>query len=800
MPPSRDAVTGRFVSSGSGAELERLLVRILGDNTHLVKTLMNSQKAVSSLSTNLVKVGKMATTAISIPLAGAATLGVKAFADFDDAMVKSTAIMTDLDDQIEQTMRTQALHMAQNGVQSATELAQSYFFLASAGLSAEQSIAALPIVQSFATAGAFDMARATDLVTDAQSALGLSSKDTAEAMKNMTRVSDVLVKANTLANATVEQFSIALTSKAGASLKAFNKDIEEGVAVLAAFADQGVKAELAGNQLDRIIRLLSKTSMDNAEAHKELGFSVFDSTGKMRNLGDVVANLENILRGMSDETKVATLDILGFEARVQQAILPLLGTSDAIKRYEKELRDAGGTTSTVADKQLKSLTSQMKMLWNTIKVAAIGIGEVLSPAVEWVTEKVKLATEWFNNLTKGQKQLIVTVGAIAAAIGPLMITLGIMGNSIIGLVGAIGAIGTVVSTVGAPVLAVVAAVAALSTAVAGLVAYLVGTDGLKQAWDTVLEASKNMLNKTIGFFQNWSANVQIITEWVKDNWLNLIRDMGSSWLGTFKSMVNNAKVSVDILYRLWTTFNGWFVVQIQRVMTVEFLMWVSSGLKEAAKMVWSFGKEVAKSIVAALSGQTYDMSGFIEQMSRDFKNGMENENLGDAFNRIIQEEAKNFKSPFDFFERSTTPLNLMLDGAKEESEKLTATLIDQSTALKGLANEQDNVFKKALPDIDAKKKVKKATEETNKVLKENEERLRAIQAVESGSAEALFRISQFRANSPQNVSPARVPQVNHLDAAHRDVLENLLERVAEAVEKDDNKIPIVIEAANLTEG
>jgi len=240
-------------------------------------------------------------------------------------------------------MRQTAISLSGESSKSATDLAQSYFYLASAGKDAAQSMALLPKVTAFAIAGAFDMATATDLLTDAQSALGMSVKDNVtQDMLNLVRVSDVLVKANTLANASVEQFSIALTSKAGASLKAFNKDIEEGVAVLAAFADQGVKAELAGNQLDRVIRLLSNSSMDNAEAHKRLGFSVFDNEGKMRNLGDIIGNLENILAGMSNQTKVVTLDMLGFEARVQQAILPLLGTSEAIKEYERELRRAGG--------------------------------------------------------------------------------------------------------------------------------------------------------------------------------------------------------------------------------------------------------------------------------------------------------------------------------------------------------------------------------------------------------------------------------------------------------------------------
>src|SRR5690606_21262168 len=109
-------------------------------------------------------------------------------------------------------------------------------------------------MQDFATAGAFDLALATDLATDAQSALGMTSKDVAKDQENLIRVTDVLVKANTLANANVQQFSEAITNDAGAALKAFGKDIEEGAAILAAYADQGTKGQVAGSNLSRVMR------------------------------------------------------------------------------------------------------------------------------------------------------------------------------------------------------------------------------------------------------------------------------------------------------------------------------------------------------------------------------------------------------------------------------------------------------------------------------------------------------------------------------------------------------------------
>ena len=99
-------------------------------------------------------------------------LFLKTFAGFDDALNQSLAIMGDVSDAMRKDMAQAAKDVARETRFNATDAAESYFFLASAGLDAKQSIEALPQVAQFAQAGMFDMAQATDLLTDAQSALG----------------------------------------------------------------------------------------------------------------------------------------------------------------------------------------------------------------------------------------------------------------------------------------------------------------------------------------------------------------------------------------------------------------------------------------------------------------------------------------------------------------------------------------------------------------------------------------------------------------------------------------------------
>lgn len=335
---------------------------------------------------------------IGIALLAIGALSVKVFASFDDAMIKSLAIMGDVSAGMQQEMRDLARVLAIDGVTSATDLAKSYFFLASAGLTAEQSMASLATVEAFAVAGAFDMAEATDLLTDAQSALGLTVKDSTQNMMNMTRVSDVLTGANTLANASTRQFALALTSQAGPAMKAFNIPLEQGVAVLAAFADQGIKAQVAGSMFSRMLRLMTKGFRDNTAAWRRFNINIFDATGELLPMGDIINSLTKALGAMSTQQKGAALEMLGFMARSQQAILPLLGLGDRINEYNKQLEKMNGITKEVHEKQLTSFSSQMKILLNNVKDVAISIGERLAPELlkfsNWFRANREIIKRW----------------------------------------------------------------------------------------------------------------------------------------------------------------------------------------------------------------------------------------------------------------------------------------------------------------------------------------------------------------------------------------------------------------------
>lgn len=360
------------------ATFSKLNIALTGTATGLFKTLKSAETRLGRFSRTIGGVTKrIAGLGLGITgLAGTAGLVslIRRTEEFNQAMANSTAIMGDLSNEMRTGLTDAANSVALAFRFSAKEAAESFFFLASAGLDAKQSIAALPQVAAFAQAGNFGLALATDLVTDAQSALGLTVKDSAKNLENLTRVTDVLVKGNKLANTSVQQLSEAIVNKAGVAARGLGKDIEEVAAVLLGFADQGKKGADAGTLFDIALRELQLRAILNKKAFKELNIEVFDTFGEMNNLADIIQDLEIAFAGLGDEQRKVQFTTLGFQEKSQAAIKILLGTSEAVRGYEKNLRSAGGFTREVAEKQLPPFTKAMSQLSAVIDIFAQKLG------------------------------------------------------------------------------------------------------------------------------------------------------------------------------------------------------------------------------------------------------------------------------------------------------------------------------------------------------------------------------------------------------------------------------------------
>lgn len=320
---------------------------------------------------------------------------IYAWSRFDDKMAESLAITEDISGAMRTRMENTAREIAKTTIFSAAEAAEGYFHLLSAGQSVEQSMASLPTVALFAQAGVMDLAKATELLVTSQAALGLVTEDVTENQANMARIANVLARADQTAVGTIEDFAEALTNRAAAAMRTYGIELEEGVAVLAAWAQQGLKGKVAGEAFANVTRDLQKAAIREADAWSEAGLAVFDAKGEFRDMADIIGELENVMSGMSDRQKKQLLSDLGFQERVQHRLLQLLSTSDVIRQFEDDYTTAFTAVAEVAEKQLDSPIKQMILLKNAIVDLFIGAGKEFD---EVFVEGIKKVRFWVNSI------------------------------------------------------------------------------------------------------------------------------------------------------------------------------------------------------------------------------------------------------------------------------------------------------------------------------------------------------------------------------------------------------------------
>lgn len=301
---------------------------------------------------------------------------------FDAAMSQVAATMGVSVDEIE-NLREFAKNMGATTKFTATEAAQALNYMALAGYDAEKSMSMLPTVLNLASAGGFDLARASDMVTDAQSALGLTTEQT-------TVMVDQMARAASKSNTSVEQLGDAMLT-IGSTAKFMAGGTDRLQTVLGLLADNGIKGSEAGTHLRNMLLKLSAPTKDGSDAMLSLGFSVFDAEGKMKDMQEIITDLNKSFEGLTDQQKIEYISKI-FNARDVAAVNALLGTSK--ERWDElggAIAEASGSAQEMATTQLGNLTGDVTIMKSAVEGLKIQFAEGVTPAIRDVVQRLTAA-------------------------------------------------------------------------------------------------------------------------------------------------------------------------------------------------------------------------------------------------------------------------------------------------------------------------------------------------------------------------------------------------------------------------
>ncbi len=413
------------------------------------ESLKSTGKTISSVGKKLLPV-TAAVTALG-------TAAVSTVSTFESSMSQVQATMGVTADSVSElngesvntmdALSDLAKEMGSTTAYSASECAEALNYLALAGYDTQQMVDTLPTVLNLAAAGDIDLASASDMVTDAMSALGMETSD-ADVMV------DQMAKTASSTNTSVEQLGEGIL-KIGATAKSIKGGTAELNTALGILANNGIKGAQGGTHLRNVILALQSPTDGAAACMEELGVSVYDSQGEMRSLNDILGDLNASMDSMTSEERDNIISTIFNKTDLASVNALLANTGDEWDSLQSSITDCGGAAQQMADTQLDNLSGQLTILKSALEGLAISFGEILLPTVKSIVSAVQGFVDKLNSMDEQTQKVIVTVGIIAAALGPVLIVVG-------KLITAVGTIMKVVPKVAGVIKTVKTAFAALN--------------------------------------------------------------------------------------------------------------------------------------------------------------------------------------------------------------------------------------------------------------------------------------------------------------------------------------------------
>lgn len=355
-----------------------------------------------------------------LPVTGALT-GVGAAStvmanNFNDAMSQAAGALDKPMSEMED-LRQLAIQTGQDTVFSATDAGNAITELAKGGLTeADIKAGALKTTMDLAASSGMDLGEAANVVVQAMGAFGLSANESAEA-------ANALAGAAAASSTDVEPLTQAL-AQCSAGAKNAGWSIQETTAVLARFADAGIEGSDAGTSLKTMLqRLAAPTSEAAATKIETLGIKTRDASGNLLGAAEMAQELQDKLGGLDAASRDAALSaIFGSDAMRAATVMMDSGT-EGLQKYIDAANDQEAAQR-LANSQMSDGSRAIEELKGSLETAAIQIGDTLAPIVQKVAELITALVNKFSALPEGVQQVIVVVGILVAALGPLLMVIG----------------------------------------------------------------------------------------------------------------------------------------------------------------------------------------------------------------------------------------------------------------------------------------------------------------------------------------------------------------------------------------
>lgn len=346
---------------------------------------------------------------------------------------------------------------------------------------------------------------------------------------------------------------------AGASAHAAADAIDVSDKFTAIFKSLGDNGVAAAQEFSKAVGVSNvegqKLLSTQGQILKSMGFSeqqAFDMSRKMGVLAADIAEFNSLQGGAAEATDIMKAALAGQTRGLKQ--IGVVIDDDIVKKKIQQNAAAGlrfktlqqatayatlaliqektkDATGAFADSQ-DELGVKMQVMRAKLANIAVAFGRIVLPPLLKLIDKVSGLVDWIDSLSTGSKTFILIMGGVAAAIGPALLGLSAMLNSIMTIRTAWVLFGNTALLAQAKVLAVplliAAAVVALGLVIEDIVAFFQGKDSVT---GVILEKFKEMfgwLEEKFAGLPGWARGLVIAVTSPFRSLMAMIRGVGNA--------------------------------------------------------------------------------------------------------------------------------------------------------------------------------------------------------------------------------------------------------------------------------
>lgn len=497
--------------------------------------------------------GKMTAT-ITMPVVAGGTAAVKEATDYSSALAKLSTIadttQTPIDD-----LDSSIMALSDSTGMGAAEIAEASYQAISAGQSTKDAVGFVEQANVLARAGFTSMTTATDTLTTALNAYGLSADQ-------VSSVSDKLITTQNLGKTTVDELGASM-GKVIPTAAMYGVNLDQLSAAYVTTTKNGIGTAEATTYINGMLNELGKSGSTTSNILKEkTGKSFSELMNEGYNLSDVL----QIIQNEADSSGMSLADMFGSQEAAKAAATITQHTTDFTSAV-KELGNSAGTAQQAFDTLEASDPSiQFEKTKTAIQNCAISIGQILMPIVQQIAGKIQELVQKFRDLDPETQQQIVKIAAIAAAIGPLLVVIGTLISSvghiitfsgrIVTLVGSIttwmGTASTFITGTMIPAITgVVTAIGPFLLIAAAVIAVITAIIVVIKNWDAIVEVAQFV-------WESFCEKVSQLVTAFKEFFTSAFQAIGSFFTGIWNGIVSVATNACSSIRNVFSTVGSFF--------------------------------------------------------------------------------------------------------------------------------------------------------------------------------------------------------------------------------------------------